>query len=730
MTSTVWREHSRSTPPWDIMVWVGSSFWTQFKPLISRMPASGLVIAASVQACSIPKSPRITSDHSNSVLSQTAVPTILISYLDKLIDNHFGFLGPTKADDLFGCPASSFPHGQHDNESTRLSSSTTHTAGSGEPPRANTKSWDTAVPLRRIFQRCIFPLLCATAALADSDKTIQGDVVVIGGGSAGTYAAFRLQQEGLSVALLEKNNRLGGHVNTFLVNSTTSFDYGVIFYHNISVAINYFSALGVETVLPPIQDGVTTYANLNGDARATTVVPSTRSALPWNNTSPCITPSSPSSFLNDGFNLPDPVPEDILLSWADFMTKYDLDAASFSAYQINQGVVNEMMIPALYAMKGIYDKALQKLGNEGAFLDVSITKVTRGADGVSVVMQTPSADGKTTTIVQAKKLVIAIPPTLAGLQAVGLDLSPEEELSFDQTSYRAYFDAVLQNTGLPDDLSLTNADFSMPDGVPTVDRVVLTVSTAGFFGVPGLHHLDYSSGREISDADAQAEILATVAKYRAAHGLNTTVEPVFLGFNNHAPFELTVPAEAIRNGYYKQRNALQGRQNAWYTGAAWQAHDSTLIWNFTETAVVQELVKAGGVQGSLRQMDDPHFRNPTFKLAAPRPQRLQSAALLSDIFRQNLHATVTVIRGLPVLSHRLQWYLCSYLGEVRAVLGQKAGNHGVPSWLCHAKHDAHLVGTYAAAAKAYWLQLNCRSIPEKLSRIRMCKVEAAHWPTA
>jgi len=182
-------------------------------------------------------------------------------------------------------------------------------------------------------------------------------------------------------------------------------------------------------------------------------------------------------------------------------------------------------------------------------------------------------------------------PTLAGLQAIGLDLSPEEELSFGQTSYRAYFDAVLQNTGLPDDLSLTNADFSMPDGVPTADRVVLTVSTVGFFGVPGLHHLDYSSGREISDADAQADILATVAKYCAANGLNTTVEPVFLGFNNHAPFELTVPAEAIRNGYYKQRNALQGRQNTWYTGAAWQAHDSTLIWNFTETAVVQELVK-------------------------------------------------------------------------------------------------------------------------------------------
>jgi hypothetical protein len=56
-------------------------------------------------------------------------------------------------------------------------------------------------------------------------------------------------------------------------------------------------------------------------------------------------------FLDNGFNLPDPVPEDILLPWANFMAKYGLDAAAFSVYGINQGVGNEMALPALYAMK-------------------------------------------------------------------------------------------------------------------------------------------------------------------------------------------------------------------------------------------------------------------------------------------------------------------------------------------------------------------------------------------
>ncbi|KAF7373847.1 Zn(2)-C6 fungal-type transcriptional factor [Mycena sanguinolenta] len=355
--------------------------------------------------------------------------------------------------------------------------------------------------------------------------------------------------------------------------------------------------LGVETIIAPSDgDSVVTYANLNGDAKGRTSAPS---SVPWANSTAAGDALSryinlyntQFPFLDDGFNLPDPVPEDILLSWADFMAKFDLDAASFSVYQTNQGVGNEMTLPAIYAMKyfssltaggdlgigppfittanfnnqGIYDKALNKLGQgEGAFLSAAITRITRTDDGVAVVMHTP--DGKTTTI-NAKQLVLAIPPVVADLRAIGLDLSPEEE-----------------NPLRPGELQ--------PDGIPTSDRMVLRVGKTGLLdGVPGLKLLDYSSTSAISDADAQADILATLAKYRAANGLDASVEPVFAGFNNHEPYELTVPVDAIRNGYYKKRNALQGRQNTWYTGAAWQAHDSTLIWNFTETAVVEKVVK-------------------------------------------------------------------------------------------------------------------------------------------
>ncbi|KAJ7690445.1 hypothetical protein B0H14DRAFT_3532319 [Mycena olivaceomarginata] len=203
-----------------------------------------------------------------------------------------------------------------------------------------------------VKQYLSFLLGCATAALAGhhGDSHIDRDVVIIGGGSAGTYTAFRLHQEGLSVALL----RLRRHC-----------------YHNISVATNYFSALGVDIIIPPLGATIiTSYADLNGDAKATTT-PIQYSVL----------------LLDNGFNLPDPVPEDIRLSWADFMAKYGLDAAAFSYFSsLSAGgflrVGPPLITTADFNNQGIYNKALKKLGEgDGAFLNTTISNITRDVGG-------------------------------------------------------------------------------------------------------------------------------------------------------------------------------------------------------------------------------------------------------------------------------------------------------------------------------------------------------------
>jgi ribulose 1,5-bisphosphate synthetase/thiazole synthase len=50
----------------------------------------------------------------------------------------------------------------------------------------------------------------STLAFPATGPFLERDVCIVGGGASGTYAAVRLQQLGLSVALIEQKPRLGG----------------------------------------------------------------------------------------------------------------------------------------------------------------------------------------------------------------------------------------------------------------------------------------------------------------------------------------------------------------------------------------------------------------------------------------------------------------------------------------------------------------------------------------
>ena len=88
----------------------------------------------------------------------------------------------------------------------------------------------------------------------DSQITTR-DVCVIGGGSAGTYAAIRLRQNGCSVAVVEQNGRLGGHTESYIDPATnTPVDFGVLLYHNITLVEDYFDYLNISVGTEPADD--------------------------------------------------------------------------------------------------------------------------------------------------------------------------------------------------------------------------------------------------------------------------------------------------------------------------------------------------------------------------------------------------------------------------------------------------------------------------------------------
>ncbi|KAF2766977.1 FAD/NAD(P)-binding domain-containing protein [Teratosphaeria nubilosa] len=454
--------------------------------------------------------------------------------------------------------------------------------------------------------------LCLASGGSSSDDYIERDVVVIGGGSSGTYTAIRLQEEGKTVALIEKQNRLGGHVDTYIDPTTNaSLDYGVvIFSGSMDVVRNYFASLNIPTTKVEVAGSNTTktlYANFDSGSET--------SVNPQSNLSSIVTAIqgylaqlAKYPYLDTGYNLPSPVPSDLLLTWGEFSKKYNLEAIAYLLWVYLQGIGNIFDQQALYVLKyapastvnnilqggfitsashnnqELYNAALARLGNN-AFLSSRVTKVTRNNGCVEVYVATSECR---TIVIKARKLVISIPPKIENLQPF-LDLGEQESALFSQFNNSYYWDAVLKNSGLPDNISVSNLDPAAPYGVPVSPSAYVLDSS----GIPGLKTSWYSSPYYQSDEEVKANILA--ANERLVKGLGYPVtddnKPELVGFNAHNPFELTVSAEAIEKGFYTELEGLQGQRNTWWTGATWQgAPDSSLIWNYTEHNVLPGLL--------------------------------------------------------------------------------------------------------------------------------------------
>jgi hypothetical protein len=442
------------------------------------------------------------------------------------------------------------------------------------------------------------PIADTDAADYSADAIITRDVCVIGGGSTGTYSAIRLRDMGKSVVVVENNDRLGGHTHTYTDPATGGkVDIGVIVWHDLKLVHDYFDRFDVPL------------------AKASFDTPGMVSEFVDYRTGKIVdgyTPSDPSAalpayaaqlakypYLEQGFNLPDPVPADLLLPFGDFVRKYSLDAAVNTIFNFGQGLGDLLRQPTLYVFKNfgldilaniaagsflttarhdnseLYQKARAELGAD-ALLRSRVVATDRDAAGyANLLVQTPAG----LRIIRAKKIVVTIPPKVDNL--FGFDLDATELSLFGQFGNSAYYTGVLRNTGIPDNLSLNNTGTNTPYHLPPLPGVYSISPT----GIPGLHSVKYGSPVQLSETQVKANILADIKRLRAAGSIPATTvpsTPEFAVFASHSPFELTVPTGAIKSGFYRKLYALQGRNRTFYTGAAFHTHDSSLLWQFTE----------------------------------------------------------------------------------------------------------------------------------------------------
>jgi hypothetical protein len=431
----------------------------------------------------------------------------------------------------------------------------------------------------------------------DPQEIITRDVCIIGGGSSGTYAAIQLHDAGKSIIVLEKEAILGGHTNTYVDPTTNvTVDYGVVVFHDLDIVKTYFNRLGVPFKKASHLSPSPLFVDLStGRPVSNYTPPNPANALAAYGQQAAQYPE-----LEAGFYLPDPVPEDLLMPFGHFVDKYNLSDAVQIVASFGQGLGDILNLQTLYVFKNfgldilrniqvgfldtasgnnqeIYQKAQEVLGSDLLFRTQVVSIDRSAVNHIKVLVHGPFG----IRTIKAKKLLISIPPTRANLHGFNLD---QDELDiFGQFVNTGYYTGLVRSTGLQNITAIKNIGPNTPQNLPQLPGLYGITATA----IPGLYDVKYGSQVSLPVEVVKADIIAAIKRLQETGIAAVKEEPEFMAFSSHAPFELTVSTENIKSGFYSKLYALQGRQNTFYTGAAFHTQDSSLLWQFTDALLPQ-----------------------------------------------------------------------------------------------------------------------------------------------
>lgn len=427
----------------------------------------------------------------------------------------------------------------------------------------------------------------------DAQDVIVRDVAVIGGGSSGTYGAVNLHAKGQSVVLIEKEAVLGGHVNTYTDPTTgVTVDYGVQVFWNSTTTWDYFRLLGISGEafsIAPLTNAFYDFAT--GNPLAVTMTDNFTAYAEQLDKYP---------YLANSWDLPDPVPEDLVLPFHDFVAKYNLSSAAYTVYFYSQGLTNFLqqltinvfkmfdstflsglaghdVVPPNHNNKVIFENALARLGSSNVLLSSTILAAKRPVDGAGVLLVAKTPAGN--KLIMASKLLISIPPLLENMRP--FDLHDQDESLFSQWTYSSYYTMLVKNTGLPSGYRLMNANSSMATfNIPDLPAPYQITESR----IPGLWYVWYGSPSPLSQDAVQADVTDIIIRLQQAMGTDPArPSPEFVEFRSHTPFKLEVSREALESGFYNRLHSLQGQRHTWYTGAAFVSQASGILWNYTHS---------------------------------------------------------------------------------------------------------------------------------------------------
>ncbi|KAH8427481.1 amine oxidase, flavin-containing superfamily [Aspergillus melleus] len=457
--------------------------------------------------------------------------------------------------------------------------------------------------LQSLYSAAVFMLPVAASTSqpfsCNTTKVIHRDVAIIGGGASGTYAAMQLHDLGKSVALIERKPILGGHTNTYVDPTTNqTIDYGVYQWTDLDVVTEFFERLNVSyTKTAAISPGDTFKFDFErGELSNQSLVEASVDAY--------ADVVDKYDYLQYDTALPDPVPQDLYRPFRDIVKKYGLEGFVSNLWN-GQGDI--LTMPALYIFKDvgpavvesmrtnfvytanhnnyeIFGNALEILGQDSVFLLTTVSHMQRHNDSVRICVESPTGR----ELIHSKKLLSTIPPLLDNLD--GYDLSEDEKSVFGQFRAVGYYASLVRIPGLPpSSFMYKNIASDTVYGQPRLPALYRIMRTEA----PELYIVEYGSLTALTAQAAQDGILQSIETLRRQVGGKLDLESEIVAYDSHTPYHVHVSSEAIRDGFYRKLYGLQGRRSTFYSGAAFHAHDSALLWRFTKE-IVGDLVEELG----------------------------------------------------------------------------------------------------------------------------------------